>query len=1147
MVTKNGRSGRQLAVLGIHMRLVRNCAVGIAAALMGLTSSRATPPSLEEQFRAPPAETRLWTFWYWVNGQVSKEGITHDLEAMNRFGIGTALIGNVHFANLPVGAAPIFSENWWNLTLHAIREAHRLGIDIGVFNCAGWSQSGGPWVKPGETMRFLNWSETHVAGGAEFHGLLSAPQKEFQDVAVLAVPILPEDKLKLTDFGPTVDAAESPDPGANLVDDADTTIVRFPSGHANWIVKLSLARPLTARSLELRPAAGEFKTQVALQAQQSDGAFQTLREFEFDRSNRRGEVGPVPDAPLVISFPATTATHWRLMFRDIQANDVRAGLSGIQLSGASRVERVMEKQLAKLYSTPKPPWGAYMWPAQAEPERPGLAIDARSVIDLASKMRPGGNLDWDPPAGDWMVLRIGMSPTGIVNHPAPPNATGLEVDKMNRAAVRRHFDAFITPLLERLSPDEKRTLKYVAADSYETGSENWTDDFAERFRQRYGYDPKMWLPVLTGRVIGTVDQSNRFLWDMRRLVADRVASDYAGEFSRLARAHGMKFWLENYGHWGFPAEFLQYGGQSDLLSGEFWVGRELGDIECRAASSAAHIYGHPIVWAEAFTSEEFFTFYPYAMKARGDWAFTEGINHLLVQVSISQPGEAPPGVNTWFGTEFNRLNTWYESGKAWVDYLRRCHVLLQQGRNVADVAYFIGEDTPKMTGIKDPPLPAGYGFDYINAEVIETRLAVKDGQLVLPDGTRYALLVLPDEETMRPEVLAKVAELVRQGANVMGRAPDRSPSLQDYPRADAEVKRLATEIWSHVDERKGPVFSARDLGAALAQLDVMPDVSGIDPHKVLWVHRRADDREIYFVSNQTDDSLAVSPRFRISDGVPQLWDPVSGSVTSTARYATESGGTRVDIALPPRGSIFAVFNRSSTARDPGITSVTRDGAPDSKLVVERRGRALVARCPDRATYQVKLENGATAMAAAREVPPAQVLAGSWQLLFPPQRDVPEALVLPALESWTADANETVRYFSGTATYEKNFTVQAEDITSGRRWYVDLGSVEVIADVSVNSIGLGTAWTPPYRLEITQAIRPGTNCLEVRVSNLWRNRVVGDQKYPDGFPGGPRPKQFKTFVTETSRLRAGEPLAPSGLLGPVRVMAEQEVELEFAGR
>jgi len=1113
-----------------HRWLRRAVTVGLA---VSLTMAFGAPAGgdLGAAFRTPPPATRPWCFWYWINDHTSREGVTHDLEAMRRIGIGTALIANIDLAGLSNGPIPVLSDAWWDLMAFAVKEGRRLGIDIGVFDCAGWSQTGGPWVPYSQSMRFLNWSETRVAGGRQFSGYLPVPRRPFQDVAVLAVPVPAQDADVLSRRHPDVQSSALATPAGaqpmiSLVDADPATGVRFPEGEKEWTVTLAVSQPFTARSLTVVPTHADFKATVELQAERSGGTYATVRSFPFDRSNNRLEVGFVPYAPLTISFPAVEARRWRLVFRNIARTDAEAGIAEIELSPSARVERVNEKQLGKLFPTPHPLWDAYLWPARPEPQTPGLVTDPRKVINLTEKMGPDGYLAWTAPAGNWVLLRVGMNTTGVVNHPAEPAATGPEVDRMSPEALRHHYHSFVDPLLRRLTPDDRKALKYLAIDSYETGGQNWTDGFADRFAHRYGYDPRPWLPVLTGRVVGSVDESNRFLWDLRRLVADRVAYDYIGVLRDLAHADGMEFWLENYGHWGFPAEFLQYGGQADRVGGEFWIGKPLGEIENQAAASAVHIYGKQIAYSEAFTSSHFFKYYPYAMKARGDWAFAAGINHFVLNCFMQEPDDTHiPGVNAFFGTEFNRHITWFGPGKAWVDYLRRCHLLLQQGRNVAAVAYFIGEDAPKMTGVRDPALPPGYGFDYINAEVILQRLSVRDGRFWLPDGTTYDLLVLPKLDTMRPEVLAKIRDLVRAGGAILGPPPTHSPSLEHYPASDDEVRRMAADLWSgNSTPSSGRVFRDGTVAAALSALGALPDVSAIDPEKILWTHRTTPDREIFFLSNQSDAVTAIAPVFRVTGHPPELWDAVSGRVDRTARFSPAPGGTRVDLSLGPRGSIFVVFPNSSASRaDAAIVGVARNGEPDTATTVARADEGCVATIRANGTYQFRNGAGATATVDLHDLPDPLTIEGPWAVRFPPHMDVPPQIEMAKLESWTKSSNTAVQYFSGTATYANSFTLPADALRTGRHLLLDLGDIGMIAQVSVNGSELATTWLPPYRLDITGDVRPGKNQFVVRVTNLWRNRIVGDLKYPEGYPGGPRPKQFQTQLLDVSRLRSDEPM------------------------
>src|SRR5690606_35195415 len=487
----------------------------------------------------------------------------------------------------------------------------------------------------------------------------------------------------------------------------------------------------------------------------------------------------------------------------------------------------------KMHPTPSPSWDSYLWRPQAEDEMDlTYYINSEKVIDITDFISKDGEFLWEAPDGYWKIIHTGMVPTGVTNGPATKEGTGLEVDKMNHKHVVEHFEAFLGEIKRRIPKEDRRTWKVAVQDSYETGSQNWTDDFIDAFAEKYGYDPVPFMPAMFGYVIDSKEKSDRFLWDLRRFIADRIAYEYVGGLREISHQNDLTIWLENYGHWGFPGEFLQYGGQSDEIGGEFWNEGELGDIENRAASSAAHIYGKRKVSAESFTSSgNTYRRYPALLKARADRFFTEGINSTLLHVYIHQPYEdKKPGVNTWFGTEFNRHNTWFYFMDDFISYLKRCNFILQQGKYVADVAYFIGEDVPKMTGVQDPVLPDGYSFDFINAEVIMNRLDVLDGNFILPDGMQYRVLVLPQLESMRPELLKKIEKLVKKGGVVVGPRPIKSPSLSNYPRADHVVQKIANRLWGSYGEGNevvsvgaGKVFDVRSLDYVFDRMNILPD------------------------------------------------------------------------------------------------------------------------------------------------------------------------------------------------------------------------------------------------------------------------------------------------------------------------------------
>jgi hypothetical protein len=1048
---------------------------------------------LEEAFRSPPEQTRPWCYWYWINDNISKEGVTKDLEAMAATGIGTALIGNQWFKEQPQGPNLILSEEWWDITVHAIQEGRRLGIDIGMFNSAGWSMSGGPWVKPEQGMRYLYTVEKRVTGPATLETLPPAPDDTFEDVALLAIPAPAEQVISMANATATI-SGSTPSADANpLIDGEPSTGITIPPSNAKEPLRILIQtkEDFTARSLTLYPGEGFFRSEVTVEAL-VDEDWKTIREATYDRRRKNNDVGPIPHGPVYIALPKTTTDRFRVSFSprvpERGAPDVES-LSEITFSSSPRVEYAIEKQLGKMYPRPLPKWDSYIWP------EPPAAAKGESITQTTDVLDFTGQDSIDLPEGDWIVQRIGMRTNNIKNSPASPRASGLEVDKLSRKPLAAHFDAYVGELLRRIPDEDKAAFKYVVGDSYEKGSQNWTDQMEDIFKEAYGYDPIPFLPTLSGYVVQSADASDRFLWDLRRLVADRVATEYVGGLRELSNQHGLKVWLENYGHWGFPSEFMKYGGQSDLVAGEFWATGNLGNIECRAAASTAHAYGKNVVYAEAFTSGTNWEYAPFDLKKRGDWAFTEGINHMVLHLYIQQPDDTKPGMNAWFGTGFNRNNTWFHQGRDWLDYLQRCHILLQQGQHVADVAYFIGEDAPIMTGTRQPELPVGFDFDYINAEVLIERMSVKDGRWTLPDGKSYALMVLPPLETMRPSVIKKLHESVSQGAPLYGPAPRRSPSLQNAEKADKQVARHARKIWGGSYQ----VFDNTTLQEAMDSIGLRPDVGNIPAGDILWIHRRSADADFYFLSNQKQETVSIDPIFRVSkDRQPEFWHADTGKMERMGKFNVAENGIQLPLTLDPAGSVFVVF---------------RNPEASSHLPLKT----------------VPTEQKATLPLSERD----------WTLSFMPGRDVPDTIELEEIALWTEQSDPAIVHYSGTASYRTTFTLPKDWVRGDSiRQFLDLGTVAPMARVHLNGKDLGLLWKPPYVLDITDALKPGENSLELEVTNLWSNRMIAERDYPDGFPGKEGQKEFTARSSFPTRRFDQRTLQDSGIEGPVQILNQR---------
>ncbi|MGB5821110.1 MAG: glycosyl hydrolase [Saonia sp.] len=1052
--------------------------------------------AIRSGFITPSDDNTLWCYWYWIGDDISKEGITKDLEAMKEAGIGGAFIGNINPEEKD-GKVPMLSEEWWEHMVHAVNEGKRIGVDIGAFNCPGWSQSGGPWVKPEMAMRYMSYSETKVQGKGKVDIQLTQPADEFQDAYVLAFPSIGAEQKTYSVTNAKITVAPTIKNAEKLIDQDTSTVAGFSKAVEKYQVDIISEEFINARSLRFIPAKNTIKVACEVLAN-IDGEYQTIKSFTIDRSKLTPNVGPDRYAPILVALPKTRSNSFRLkinalggVFQSVTFPNTKLeewAVSEIVISEASGLEDYAEKNLGKMHPTPFPSWDSYLWDQQAEVVDPALKVATAEVIDISDKMDANGKLSWDVPDGEWTIQRFGMTPTGTKNSPSAPQGKGYEIDKANRELIRFHFEQYIGELLQRIPEESKSAFKYVIADSYEMGSQNWTDGYEKKFEAEFGYNPKKYLPVFSGRIVGSIEESERFLWDLRRSIANAIAYEYTGGLREVSNEHKLELWLENYGHWGFPSEFLMYGGQSDLVSGEFWNEGTLGNIECKSGSSAAHIYGKPIVSAEAFTAaHRTYVRHPALLKKRGDWSYTEGINHFVLHLYIHQPDDhRVPGVNAWFSTEFNRHNTWFKKSKTYFDYLRRNQHLLQQGKYAADVCYFIGEDTPIMTGVRNPELPKGYSYDYINAEVILDRLSVTDGKFVLPDGMSYSLMVLPPFKTMRSELLAKIETLVNQGGKIYGSAPEKSPSLQNYPESDRQVKELAMKMWGVNTEKvkpygKGFIVDGLELQEALDSLGIVKDVNLNGTPPVLWTHRTMPGMDIYFLTNQSDEAVSFSPSFRVSGMKPQLWDAVTGEIRALTEYTEMDGRTTVPIKMKAQQSWFVVFSNSGQH---SIDTSYTVNFPEPKVV--------------------------------------QTLENPWTVDFKNKNIGPaETVEFPTLTDWVTNENDKIKYYSGTAVYTSTFTYKKDK--EAKDVFIDLGNVGVMAAVKINGKDVGTTWIAPFKLKVNKVVQEGENTISVEVVNVWRNRLTGDKTLPE---------EARTTWLNIDGITPEEELVPSGLLGPV---------------
>ncbi len=743
-------------------------------------------------------------------------------------------------------------------------------------------------------------------------------------------------------------------------------------------------------------------------------------------------------------------------------------------------------------------------------------IDPAAVIDLTSRLRPDGHLDWDVPAGAWTIIRTGHRMTGQRVNMAMPASDGLEVDWFSTAAVDQQWNHLGKILLKEAGSHVGKTLRYFATDSFEDGYPNWTPVIIEEFKKYRGYNPIPYLPVLRGRLIGSAKISDRFLYDYRKTIADCMADNNYGHFAELTHQQGMEIDCEAAGpSWSgtICLDALKNLGRCDRPQGEFWrdgtfvVNNQNKVI--KQTASAAHIYGRRTASAEAFTSigpqwEES----PENLKPLGDRAFCEGINRFMFHtITGTRPEDGLPGYEYGAGTHFNPNVTWWQlAAKPWLTYVNRCQTMLQSGQFVADVLYYNGDWAPNLVEPKhtDPCLGKGYDYDVCNAEVLLTRLSVKDGRIVLSDGMSYRLLVLPDAKRMPVEVVRKLRELVAAGATVVGPKPQSDPGLKNYPQCDAEVKRIADKVWGNCDGvavtqntfRKGRVICGKSLRDVLQSDGIVPDFQHSGTNSFIdFIHRRDGGTEIYFLVNRNGRPEFVDCSFRVTGKQPELWNAVTGDHRDLPQFSMQNGRTSVPLEFEPYGSMFVVFRHSASTKD------------------------------------------ARAKKNFSTIKPVMGISGAWQVNFDPAWFYPTnglegnaaqgAVVFDQLADWSKRREPAIRYFSGTATYRKTF--ESPQVLSHSRQYLDLGTVRETARVHLNGQDCGTVWCAPWRVEITSALRSGQNLLEIEVANLWPNRLIGDA----GLPA----KEQRTR-TNIRTFKQDSPLKPSGLIGPVNMLEEE---------
>jgi len=1103
-----------------------------------LSMSGIAQDNLTEGFRAPPDEAKLWGYWWWLNGNVSEDAISRDLREMKDKGFGGVVLfdadGSNQDGNQNTRPGPTYaSPEWVKLFTHAVKEAHRHGLSISLNIQSGWNL-GGPLVTPEYAAKQITHSETLIDGGKRVEVDLAQPRTNngyYRDIAVVAFKA--RDSQQSQHFTILASSAQDEHPPTNVAStnsywvSAGSRPGDGPTEQKPVWLEVRFANPVQLDRVVIFPRPGYGPKKCVIEIfETDDGTGRDVATVTVD-----------PTAATPATFPKSMVKRLRVKIfgahdpshptspRNVQiANLALYDGANEWLQSFGRLSLFDIKLSRRTFGGSAPDCSPLV---ADEPITPGEeAARLEDVLVLTDKMNAKGRLTWDTPAGRWTVLRFGYTPSGARVSTSSADWQGMVLDYLSKKAFDYYWDGAVKPVLDPVASYCGTTIRYLHHDSWEAGGMNWTDTFREEFQVRRGYDPIPYFPIIGGHILTDRTVSNRFLNDFRRTIGDMIADNHYRYFREKAAEYGLGVHPESGGPHGAPIDSLQLLGISHIPMSEYWSWsprHRVGDANrffTKQPASAAHTNGHKIVAAEGFTNigmhwQESFS---HNLKPSFDQAVCEGMNLLVWHAFTCSPDETGfPGQEYFAGTHFNPKNFVWQKSRDFLTYFNRVHFMLQQGHPAADVLEYYGENVPNFTqrkGANTAKALPGYDYDVASESVLLHQVVgVQDGWIVLQDGMRYRLLVIPNRASMSLAAIRKIDTLVQAGATVIGPKPERTTGLDD----DAALRSIADKLWQTQGGR-GRVIQGKTSHEVLAADGVPFDFqrikgSNAEP-RLDWIHRKlyknqldkvslrkfaefkpmdvgtipAEDKsgfgaDIYYVANltaQPDDTICA---FRIVGRQPELWDPISGEVRDAKAFTQQDGTTHLPLYFAPYSSIFVVFRKDI---GPNLSG--------------------------------------TAASNAVTFSKTQELSQPWQVRFDAKWGGPaESVEFATLESWTRHQNPAIRYYSGIASYSQDVDVTFQP---GERIFLEVGQVGELAEVKINGRSCGTIWAAPFRLEVTASLKSGKNRIEIEVANHWANRIIGDASQPES---------ERITKTNIQRLTVETPLVESGLIGPVRLL------------
>jgi hypothetical protein len=1124
----------------------KNLFVYLLIVLSTITSAQNKSVNLRQAFHSPPEDAKPWVIWYWLHGAISAEGITADIKAMKEAGIGGAYLMTIKDTTKPSvyqPAARQLTPLWWKMVKHAMTEAKRFNVKLALHISDGFALAAGPWIKPEASMQKIVWTQTHVQGGKTFNDTLATPEtleNYYRDVAVFAFPSLKGRGVSTVTIKPVVSTSTGVD-ASFLANPLNTK--NFNSDDSCWI-QYSFEKPFTLRSLVIRSRNNYQSNRFIVECSNDGKTFTRHTQLESPRVGWQDW-----DSDYTHAIREVTAKHFRFIYtkngsepgaEDLDAAKWRPVLkiSGIELLSESRIHQYEGKN-------------GEVWRLSTrttdEQIGQGLFVPKKDIIDISKYLDANGRLNWNVPAGDWTIIRIGHTSTGHKNETAG-GGKGLECDKFSKEAVTLQFDSWFGELMRQGGAAAKEMVKLFHIDSWECGSQNWSQNFREEFKARRGYDLYEYLPAMAGIPVENIQESEGFLYDVRKTIAELVNDNFYGTLRGLTKKAGVKFVAESVAPTMLSDGMLHYS-KVDFPMGEFWLRSPTHDKpnDMLDAISGAHVYGKNIVQAEAFTQLRMaFDEHPGNLKALLDRNFALGINRMVFHVFMHNPWlNKKPGITLdAIGLLFQRDQTLWPKTNAFTEYVTRCQALLQLGKPVTDIAVFTGEELPRRSLLPErlvPTLPGlfgkeavewekarlrntgqptrkpengvtyvanttdaqswpdplrGYAYDSFNPDALLNLTSVKGKNISLSTGANYKLLVVPDVHKLLPDsgslsstAAKKIIALADGGATVLlANEGKRTFGLKDNM---TELGKILAVVRSNSSSAhtvgKGKIIAGVFDKESLADLGIPPDFvatyhDGKRADSLAWTHRAGPGFDIYFVSNQSSSAKELTLSLRVAGRQPALWDAVTGSILRAADWKVEEGRTVLPVRLEASGSVFVVLQNRAAGKSG--------------------------------------QKGANWITST----PIQTLGGDWKVCFDASLGGPKGeVVFAGLQDWSGHPDTAIRYYSGTAVYRKTF--DWKKVGAQKAVYLDLGAVANMAEVFVNGTSCGTAWTAPYRVDISKALKVGRNEVRIEVVNTWANRMIGDTRLP---------VEKRISSTVYPFKMEGKPLLPAGLLGPVRV-------------